>query len=169
MRSSNAGFAYVILLISIAVLAMGAASAVTAGAQLARRSSEEHLLYVGGEFEKALLSYARSSGNVGPKQLSDLLKDARVPGVRRHLRRLYEDPLTGSQDWGLKQDAAGRIIGIFSLAPGKPIKQTGFDARHQSFEQAEIYSDWVFGLPYASRLNPPRAAAGLTPGRLVAE
>lgn len=153
MRSSTAGFAYVILLISIAVLAMAAASSIAGGAQLARRSSEEQLLYVGGEFEKALLSYARSSGNVGPKQLSDLLEDARVPETRRYLRRLYEDPLTGSQDWGLKQDATGHIIGIFSLAPGRPIKQTGFDTSHPSFAQAESYSDWIFGLPNARALD----------------
>jgi hypothetical protein len=154
MRSSCTGFAYIILLITIAALAAGAASSLAVGVQLGRRSSEEHLLFIGGEFERALLSYSKASGNAGPKGLKELLRDPRVPGMRRHLRRLYEDPLTGRGEWGFRRDAAGRIVGIYSLALGRPIKQQGFGPDRQSFAEATTYAQWVFGLPNARAPAP---------------
>ena len=44
----------------------------------------------------------------------------------RHLRRLYRDPLTGSADWGVVKGPDGGVIGVYSQAPGKPLKQDGF-------------------------------------------
>ncbi|MCY1541438.1 hypothetical protein D9M68_771320 [compost metagenome] len=85
----------------------------------------------------------------GPMTLEDLLKDPRTPGLLRHLRKLYADPITGQAQWGLVRDAAGRIVGIHSLSERPPLKTHGFDAAHARFEQAQHYSDWVFGLPAA--------------------
>ncbi len=155
------GFAYVLLLMIIAVLALGASSALQLGAQAGRRDAERALLSIGAEFERALYGYAgvavvataaNTSGALasrGPRSLEDLLKDPRVPGVRRHLRQLYVDPMTGRPEWGVLRDPAGFIVGVYSLAEGQPIKRLGFDARHAHFEEAPSYAKWVFGLPMA--------------------
>ena len=36
------------------------------------------------------------------------------------------DPLTGSADWGVVKGPDGGVIGVYSQAPGKPLKQDGF-------------------------------------------
>jgi type II secretory pathway pseudopilin PulG len=156
------GFAYVLLLVLIAVLGLIAGNTVSAGSALARRDAEATLLVIGAEFETALRSYA-GVGNArvaptarGPRSLEELLKDPRSPGIRRHLWQIYADPLTGKPDWGLVKDNAGFIIGVYSQAEGIPIKQEGFDIRQASFVQAQTYQQWVFGLPAAQVPTTPR-------------
>jgi type II secretory pathway pseudopilin PulG len=158
------GFAYVLLLAAVAIIAVAATASLRIGVQMSRRDAEQSLLYVGSEFERALRSYAGvpASANVnasndaanqallsarGPRTLEELLKDPRTPGIRRHLRQIYADPMTGQQTWGLVKDPAGFIIGVYSLAEGVPIKQTGFAPNQAGFEQAQAYGTWVFGLP----------------------
>jgi type II secretory pathway pseudopilin PulG len=50
----------------------------------------------------------------GPVDLAELLDDTRTPVRQRHLRRLYEDPLTGQADWVLLRNAQGRIEALHS-------------------------------------------------------
>lgn len=159
---SQRGFAYVLLLVTIAVIGVGAAGAVSLGSAMARREAEEQLLAIGAEFERALYSYAAvppslpggtlPPGIHGPRDLEELLKDPRVPGVRRHLRQVYADPLTGKAEWGLVRDSQGWITGVYSLAEGRPIKRSGWAGRWVAFEGQETYSAWVFGFePNANR------------------
>lgn len=156
-RQRVPGFAYLLLLVAIALIGIATAAAVSLGAGAQRRSAERQLLTIGAEFQKALQSYAGAPANAlasqvqGPRTLDDLLKDPRTPGVRRHLRRIYEDPLTGRSAWGTITNAEGRIVGIYSLAAGRPMKQKGFDAELASFEDADSYQQWVFG--WASNLT----------------
>ncbi len=162
-RPGMVGFAYVLLLVAVAVLGVAAAAALQLGAQWGRRDAEQALLMVGGEFERALHSYAgvplavngRNMAGFaarGPRTLDELLKDPRVLGMRRHLRQLYADPFTGRSQWGLLRDPSGYIVGVYSLAEGRPIKQRGFTARWAHFEDAPSYRAWVFGLPMAQAL-----------------
>ena len=105
-NAHQTGFAYVFLLIAVAMIGFIASNSVSLGSQMARRDAEFSLLAVGGEFEKALRSYAgvpvgapnvatatasngASSNLRGPRTLEDLLKDPRSPNVRRHLRQIY--------------------------------------------------------------------------------
>lgn len=141
------GFAYILLLASIAVLAVVSSASVTIGMQFARRSAEQQLLIIGAEFERALRSYQTAAGGgplSGPRELDDLLRDPRRPGVVRHLRKVYADPLTGKAEWGLVRGPNGVIVGIYSLAEGEPAKRSGFDAWQAHFEDAQRYADWVF-------------------------
>lgn len=149
----QAGFAYVLLLLAVALISIAATAAVGLGATMARRDAERELLAIGAEFQQALRSYAGvpvgavpPTMGQGPRALEDLLKDPRVPGIRRHLRQLYADPLTGKREWGLVMDAQGRIAGVHSLAEGKPIRQAGFEPQLAALENAESYRQWVFGL-----------------------
>jgi type II secretory pathway pseudopilin PulG len=155
------GFAYVLLIAAIALISLAASASLEYGASMTRRSAERELLAIGAEFQQALHSYAGvPDGGVaslarGPKNLADLLRDPRVPGVRRHLRQLYADPLTGKAEWGLVLDPQGHIVGVHSLATGRPIQRTGFEPRFGRLEQAESYSGWVFGLRPALPQSKP--------------
>ncbi|HEY9068490.1 MAG TPA: type II secretion system protein [Burkholderiaceae bacterium] len=146
-RGRPHGFAYILLLIAIAVLGITSAAAVSLGSQISRRDAETQLLAIGAEFERALRSYRSVRGNVasmGPRSLEDLLKDPSRPALTRHLRQIYADPMTGKAEWGIKRAPDGTISGIYSLAAGEPIKRSGFDERHAGFSDARAYADWTF-------------------------
>jgi hypothetical protein len=80
-----------------------------------------------------------------PSVLQDLLKDPRYSIPRRHLRKLYCDPITGNDQWGLVP-AIGfpGIMGVYSLSELKPIKVGNFEAPFQTFEGRTSYRDWKF-------------------------
>ena len=76
------GFAYLLLLLAVALIGVAASAAVTLGAAMARRDAEQQLLAIGVEFQQALRSYAgvpvgavMPTGGRGPRSLEDLLKD----------------------------------------------------------------------------------------------
>lgn len=143
-----AGFAYLLLLVALAVVGAASAASLSVGATLGRRAAEEDLLAIGAEYERALASYSRSTPagkSPYPKTLDELMSDPRYPGVKRHLRKVYVDPLTGSDAWGFMRSPDGAIVGIFSRAHGVPIKRSGFAPGWERFSEAKDYSDWVFG------------------------
>lgn len=147
-RGRERGLAYLMLILAIAIVGAATASSVTIGARRARADAEDALLAVGAEFEQALTSYrGRGSASMaggGPKTFDDLLKDPRVPGIKRHLRQLRADPLTGRTEWGVLRHPDGSMAGIYSLAPGQPGKETGFALHQGRFEKAGTYAQWVF-------------------------
>jgi hypothetical protein len=75
-----------------------------------------------------------------------LLEDRRYPTVRRHLRRLYVDPITGQQEWGLVKAPEGGIMGIYSLSDREPQKHANFEAEDADFASVLpfTYSNWKF-------------------------
>jgi type II secretory pathway pseudopilin PulG len=157
LRCSVAGFAYLLLLIAVAVLGIASAAAVSVGSRVARRDAEAQLLAIGAELERALLSYrtmAAAAPSTGPRTLEDLLRDPRRPNIVRHLRQVYADPLTGKAEWGLVKAPDGSIVGVYSLADGEPIKRSGFDADHARFAYAHGYAQWVFQAPSANQAIP---------------
>lgn len=152
-HSSATGFSYVGLLIMIAIVGAMAAGAFSAGAMMQRRMAEEELLFVGSQFHKAIKTYYESSPKGSqpyPNQLSDLVLDPRFTGTRRHLRKIFNDPLTGKAEWGLMQAPSGGIMGIYSLSPERPIKTSGFDTEFAAFESKISYSEWGFAYIPAS-------------------
>jgi type II secretory pathway pseudopilin PulG len=157
----HAGFTYLALMILVAILALATSATVTLGSIAQRRQAELRLLEVGDLYRQAITSYLNSSpgGNRRyPGSLNDLLKDPRYPGVRRHLRQLYPDPITGKKEWGVVPAPGGGIMAVHSLSEAKPIKIAGFEAENQLFEGKLRYSEWAFGA-----LAMP-AAAGVAPG-----
>ena len=138
----ESGFAFLMLLGLIVVLGLGLSAVATFWQTTARREKERELLFIGQQFRGALLSYAGPTRQY-PQSLDQLLLDERAPAVRRHLRRIYVDPLTGKPEWGLVT-RAGRIIGVYSLAVGAPLIRTGFPRELEQFGQAQTYADWRF-------------------------
>jgi len=158
------GLALLLVLVAVAVIGLISASALQAGSQVSRRDAEEELLHIGKSFQQAVLSYVNTTPGqaaLGPRSLDELLRDPRVPGLRRHLRQIPNDPLTGRGEWGLLKSPDGQIIGIHSLAEGQPIKRTGFEPALARLTDARSYQDWIFGpsLPPARTGSRPAPAA----------
>jgi type II secretory pathway pseudopilin PulG len=161
-RAGSRGFTYLLLLVLVAVLALAAAGSVTVGTAVTRRHAEAALLLAGEDIRAALLSYRGNLRNesASPGRLSDLLRDPRVPGVRRHLRQIPHDPLTGTADWGELRDGANRIVGVYSLATGRPIKRAGFSPSQTGFDEADSYRRWIFAVVPVSSVVPQQPPAG---------
>lgn len=141
------GFAYAGLLFAIVMLGMVLATVGTTWSFSSRRDREAQLLWTGDQYRGAIASYflhGPSGVRQYPQSLEDLLEDHRGPVLKRHLRRLYVDPVTGKADWQLERLADGAIIGVRSASLERPIKQAGFQPEKQDFEAAECYCDWLF-------------------------
>lgn len=155
------GMALLMALLAVAVMGLVAAQALQVGAQASRRDAEEELLHVGGIWRRALRSWVDATPGrtaLGPRSLDELLRDPRAPGVRRHLRQVPHDPLTGRLEWGLQRSPDGQITGVHSLAEGVPIKRQGFAAEWSGFADAKSYTVWVFGNQIP--VSPSSAASG---------
>lgn len=157
-RSACGGFTYLGVLVLVALMGAGLASIGSAWRATLQREKEAQLLFVGQEFRRALLSYRDTSSGLGeyPRQLEDLLEDRRLPAVKRHLRRIYDDPMTGRADWVLLR-AGDRIVGVASRSEGMPYRRAGFPPAFADFSNARRYRDWVFA---AEPLAAPAAATG---------
>jgi type II secretory pathway pseudopilin PulG len=140
------GFTYFGLLIIVAVMGMGLAAFGELYSRSSQREKERELLFVGNEYRQAIAAYyQKSPGNkVYPKKLDDLLEDKRFPVPQHHLRRLYRDPITGREDWGVLEAPGGGIMGVHSLSEDVPVKSGNFGRREAAFEGAPAYKDWVF-------------------------
>lgn len=141
------GFALLALMIFVALMGIALAAASTMWSTQSKRDKEAELLRIGAEFKQAILSYARSSPGAPeyPRSLQDLVQDPRFPTIKRHLRRIYADPFTGKADWGLVK-LGDSIVGIHSLAPGKPLKTANLGDDVASTEEAKSYADWKFAV-----------------------
>lgn len=142
------GFTYVALVVLLAVLGLVAAAGLKTGALLQRAAAEEELLEIGAAFSEALRSYAAATPmgkRQQPPNLQALLKDPRFPETRRHLRKIFVDPITGKDEWGVVTlgNNAG-VVAVYSLSTAKPLKVGNFDSRFVNFENKERISDWKF-------------------------
>ncbi|MFP3186043.1 MAG: type II secretion system protein [Paraburkholderia sp.] len=141
------------MLISIAIIGVTAAGAIQLGAIYQRRMAEKELLYVGGEFQRALLDYAENTPlgqPTQPRTLDELLLDPRYPNPVHYLRKLYADPMTGKADWVLVRGLDGQtIIGIHSASTAHPIQIAHFPKEFRGFEKRKSYTEWVFVARFA--------------------
>lgn len=149
MRHRQRGFAYLWTLMLVAFMGVGLTIGADLYATAMRRDKERELLFIGHEFRHALERYYNAvPGQIQyPLTLEELLKDPRFPNARRHLRRLYVDPVTGKAEWSLVLQQ-GRIVGIHSLSAQRPIKQDNFDDDDAGLARKSRYADWVFTYPH---------------------
>lgn len=144
MRQKARGFTYLTVLFLVAMMAGGLALIGEVWHTSNLREKEAELLHVGNEYRRAIERYYRSGNGQYPKSLRDLIRDPRQPGMVRHLRRLYADPMTGKDEWGLVKSNDGGIAGVYSLSEAAPLKVAGFALRDASFEGKTRYADWQF-------------------------
>lgn len=148
-RRHAAGFTYVGLIVLVTIIGLVGAATLRADALLRRAAAEQELLDIGVAFIGALDSYAAYTPNGQSRQpsaLEDLLVDRRSPVVRRHLRKIPVDPVTGQAKWGAIYRGGNQtgIIGVHSLSQAKPFKRANFDVPFVDFENKERLSDWKF-------------------------
>ncbi|WP_079434036.1 type II secretion system protein [Zoogloea sp. LCSB751] len=143
------GVTYLLMLFAVAALGFGLAHFGGLWATAAQRGREAELLFIGGEFARALASYQAALPDdpaPGPATLDALLIDPRVPFVRRHLRRVYRDPMTGAADWVLERQD-GRIVGLRSRSEREVLRSDGLPEWVSSSGVAAAglrYRDWLF-------------------------
>ena len=103
------GFSYIGLIIFIAISGIALAGVGIVWSQDQQREREKELLFVGEQFRQAIGSYYENTpSNIKqyPNKLEDLLQDNRLPNLKRHLRKIYNDPITNSSNWGLRSYAS---------------------------------------------------------------
>ena len=160
----EAGFTYVGLVVFVAILGLVGAATVKVDGLLRRAAAEQELLEIGAAYSEALRSYAAATPRgfpTVPPTLQDLLRDPRFPGVRRHLRKIFVDPVTGKDEWGVlyQGDKVG-VLAVYSLSQAQPLKLANFDARFLNFENKQHLSEWKFtaqgqGVSAAPTSRPP--------------
>lgn len=142
------GFTYISLLILIAMIAIATTATVSVADLVRRRAAEEDLLYVGKQYIKAIMEYElytpANHPSRAPSRLEDLLKDPRQAGVKRYLRQLYPDPITGKLDWQLIPAPGGGIMGIKSASCAPTIKRSFSSGDWMYLDGKRRYCDWIF-------------------------
>lgn len=156
------GFTYIAIMIAVVIMGIFLSGTGLVWHTAQQREREQQLLFVGDQFRQAIGRYYNVGGVVGaagqyPQSLDDLLKDPRLQSVEHYLRKIYFDPMTGSQEWGLIKNSDGRIIGVHSLSDDRPIKQINFPLADKDFEGMEKYSQWTF--IYSRKPNRPTLRA----------
>ena len=153
------GSILIIILFMVTIIGLSAAVTGTSWKTICQKSKEEELLWIGNEYRKAIESYYSSAhGGMAPSypsRLDDLLLDPRSPSIKRHIRKLYKDPITGEDfdvilenvnidgKFNSKFDS-GRIIGVKSKSLLEPFKKDGFSSKNKAFKNAKSYTEWEF-------------------------
>lgn len=160
----QAGFTYLGLIIFVAIIGLVGAATLKIGALLQRAAAEEELLDIGAAFSAALDSYAAATppgASPYPPSLVELLEDPRSPAVRRHLRKVYVDPLTGKAEWGIVYLGGGEtgVLAVHSLSQAKPLKIGNFDSRFKGLDNKDMISEWRFAAGERNLVPQPAPAA----------
>ncbi|MBI3902537.1 MAG: type II secretion system protein [Nitrosomonadales bacterium] len=138
------GMLAVVAIMSIGLFAVGDIWSTTR-----QREKEQELLFIGHQFRSAIEAYSQNDPRgkqvqTYPMYLEDMLVDPRYPNAHRYLRKIYIDPMTGKNEWGLLKNSNGGIYGVYSLSEDVPIKSDNFDMADAGFSGAKQYSSWTF-------------------------
>ena len=156
------GFTYVWVLFVVALTSIALAGAVQVWRTEVRREKEKELMFAGEQFRQAIGSYYENSPGLPkryPDSLEKLLLDKRFPTVKRHLRKIFFDPMTNSSEWGLARQPNAGIIGVYSLSKEIPLKRANFPERYADFAEAKDYRDWKFIYLPGDAASPPQGQA----------
>lgn len=144
-RRNQLGLAYLGVLFLIFLMSIGVGKTIEIYSTAQQRMREDELLYIGHTYRIAIKSYYEGSPTVKqyPNSLEELLADKRFPILKRHLRYIYPDPLTG-KPFDLIRSSDGRLIGVRSTSKRVPFRKQGFPIEYQNFENSHYYSGWEF-------------------------
>lgn len=114
------GFVYLWALFAVALAGIVMAGTGQVWQAKSQREKEVELLYVGEEFRKAIMSYYNTGTKQYPESLEDLLQDKRTPAIKRHLRKIYTDPVMNTTEWGIVEEppAGSNAAAKKNAAPG---------------------------------------------------
>jgi len=160
MRSvigNQRGSTLLMVLATIVIIGLTVGIAGNSWKNIVQRDREAELFFRGDQYRRAIESY-HAAGGVYPLRLEDLLEDRRALYVRRHLRRLYSDPMTGDP-FSPVVDTTGRIRGVYSSSGEKPFRRAGFPAVYEDFRKANTYRDWQFVFDPGGGVAPEESGA----------
>lgn len=140
----QSGFTYILVMVALVVIAILAEVASVSSQYRVKRDKEAELLFRGQAYMRAIESYylAKKDLQAYPRNLEDLVKDPRFVH-KQHIRRLYDDPMTG-EAWRLVRAADGGIAGVASGSDEQPLKQDSFPNNLAHLAGAGQYSEWLF-------------------------
>ncbi|MCB1985305.1 MAG: hypothetical protein H6936_07950 [Burkholderiales bacterium] len=174
MKEVQNGFVYLWALFAVTVAGVMMAATGQVWQTKLQREKEQELLFIGDQYRKAIMSYYNNQLTgirQYPESLEQLLEDKRGPVPIKHLRKIFIDPMTLTDDWGLveeedipQQQAQGQnntpgnsstigsslsntrkgIIGVYSLSNKKPVKKDNFPEHFAKFSEAKTYQEWKF-------------------------
>ncbi len=136
--ATQSGVVYIGLLLAIVLMGIGTAALTPMWSTMVQRDREAELLFRLGEFRRGIARYRQDHGRY-PLKLEDLLEDKTQLQLRRYLRRIYADPMTGAADWKLEliADKTGRVAGIRDLH-----SQSDAEGFRDIPDKGKRYSDW---------------------------
>ena len=172
----QSGAALLVVLVMVVIVGLVAGIAGTSWQTIVQRAREAELFWRGDQYRQAIQSYYENGARGGkatagkiqagqyPAKLEDLLKDPRSLSRKKHIRRLFLDPMTGG-DWELVKDKGGRVTGVRSTSSLKPFQQDGFPDDYETFAGAASYEAWEFiyqpkNTPIATKAPPTKASSG---------
>lgn len=144
------GFTLVWVLAALVVFSLGLSVVGPSWSDGVKREREEELLRIGRLYSDAIASYRDASpGSMKqwPTSLSDLVLDTRFAGTKRHLRRLYADPLQPEAPWGLIAAPGGGVMGVYSTSGEMPSIRREIRLAGLTLPRAERYDQWKFIVP----------------------
>ncbi len=145
--SKQTGFILLGLLVLILIAGFALTQASTKWSDARKREREQELLKVGDVIRNAIGHYYNQTPGVVkqyPPNLETLLKDDRFPVPKRYLRKVYLDPITQREGWGILEAPSGGVMGVYSLSADAPYKTKGFRPIYQHFENRKYYGEWYF-------------------------
>ena len=143
------GTILLMVLVSITLLGLMAGIAGSSWQTIMQRANEADLLWKGNQIRRAIgkyynTSHAQSAApKAFPSELEFLIRDPRFLEVRRYLRNIYPDPMTG-ENWEVIKNSSGQIIGVRSSSDKVPFKLDNFAEENKSFVNQQSYHDWQF-------------------------
>lgn len=165
-RPGERGFTFLTVMFSIVLIGTMIGTAARQLTTVAKREKEAELLFRGQAIRRGIELYYRTSRagfSQYPRSLEELIKDPGSPGIRRYLRKLYLDPITGGE-WVLLRDGGGRVKGVRSASEEAPLKIGNFPEELKSFEGKKKYSEWLFEYdPQQAIHNLPPSKAPVSP------
>ncbi len=145
--SGEKGFTYPAALAMIIIVSVSLMVVQKQWSTIVKRDKEKELFFRADQIVQAIESFYHSSSKGSqqyPRRLKVLLKDSRFLSLKRHLRKIYKDPMTEDGKWGIIYDGKGGIKGVFSKSQAEPIKTGNFPEIYKSFENKKKYNNWKF-------------------------
>lgn len=141
------GFTYPAALMLVIIVSVSLMVVHQQWSTVVKRDKETELFFRADQIVDAIASYYENSPGATkqyPQDFKSLLSDPRFPSPKRHLRKLYKDPIMSDGEWGVVYDGKGRIKGVYSRSDAVPLKTGGFEKKYAGFQGKKAYSGWKF-------------------------
>lgn len=169
MTRSEAGFTYIVALVMVVIMGIMLGAIGQSVKVIMQREREKELIFRGLQYRDALELWSKKNpNNLLKAETIKNLEDKLVAGGDKlgkefYLRKIYKDPITGSDFVLVKDKVTQEIQGVKSTSSEEPFKQGDFPEVIKSFEGKKKYSEWEF--VFKKGLKTPAGSAA--PGSAV--